>query len=442
MLAKQELLFYIEDNKINELFEEQYAIDIAKIVDEYDDEELNFFVEKLNFKQLASLIEQSKLNLAKRILDNLEVLDILDIFSYMSKDDIVDVLGEIKVSKQKAIINSMKDSDKNLIKTLLSYKEDSAGGIMTTEYCQIKSDMTIKKAIETIKKISPKTEVIDTIFVVDNNKVLKGIINLRDLLTSKDDDIVFDVMNDNIVYVYPHQDQEEVASLVSKYDLHAIAVVNQKRQMLGIVTVDDIIDVIVQEHSEDMMLMAGVSQQDNLNSSILISVKHRLPWLLINLLTAFLAAFTVNLFSDVIAKVVVLAAINPIIAGMGGNAGAQGLSVTIRAIALGEADLKKSMPLFYKQVFIGLYNGLTLGLITGGLIAYVHQNIYLLVIVLLAMMINLVLACVMGFLIPLVLQALKIDPAISSSIFLTTVTDVCGFFVFLGLASLFLDKLI
>lgn len=441
MLEDKDLLIYVENNKIDELFEEQYAIDIAKIVDEFSDEELNDFVAKLNFKQLASLVEQSELNLAKRILDDLDVSDILKVFSYMSKDDIVDILGDIKVSKQKAIINSMKYSEQNLIRTLLSYKEDSAGGIMTTEYCQIVNNMTIKKAIETIKSISPKTEVIDTIFVVDETKVLKGVINLRDLLTSKDDDIVENIMNDNIVFVYPHQDQEEVAGLVSKYDLHAIAVVNQKRQMLGIVTVDDIIDVIVQEHSEDMMLMAGVSERDSLNSTIFVSIKHRLPWLLVNLLTAFLAAFTVNLFSDVIAKVVVLAAINPIIAGMGGNAGAQGLSITIRAIALGEAELKKSMPLLYKQIFIGLYNGLALGLITGGIMAYFNNNIYLLLIILLAMITNLVLACVMGFLIPLILQALKIDPAVSSSIFLTTVTDVCGFFVFLGLASLFLDKL-
>lgn len=437
-----ETLSSLSDEELCELLDSDHAIDIAEIVEDMNDEELTAFIKRLSYNQLAFVVEQSSIESSLKILNNLDDRAILQVFSHMSKDDIVDILGDMKIARQKSLINLMKKSDQEVIRTLLSYKDDSAGGIMTTEYCVVKAHLSIQKAIDKLKEIAPKTEVIDTIFVTDNKNELIGIVNLRDILVTPYSNSIADIMDTDLIYVHPEDDQEEVSLLVSKYDLKAMPVVNHKKQLIGIITIDDIIDVIVEEHNEDMMRMAGVSSEEDIETPIISSIKLRLPWLLVNLVTAFIAAFTVSIFSDVITKVVALAAINPIIAGMGGNAGAQELSIIIRSITMGEAELKDSLPLIYKQFVIGLVNGLIIGLITGGIMAIFYKNIYLLIIILLAMIINLILAGVSGLIIPLTLKALKIDPALASSIFLTTVTDVCGFFAFLGLAQLFIHKLI
>jgi len=197
-------------------------------------------------------------------------------------------------------------------------------------------------------------------------------------------------MRKHIIFVHPEVDQEEVALLVSKYDLKAIPVVNKNKSLLGIITVDDIIDVIVEEHMEDILRLGGVSEEERINTTLRTSIKRRLPWLLINLVTAFLTAFTVGLFEEVIVQVVALAIVMPIISGMGGNAGTQTLSVVIRSVALGEVDLKKNWKLVLKEIFLGAINGGVTGLITGVILYMIYGNIYLGLIVVISMIGNLV----------------------------------------------------
>jgi magnesium transporter len=233
--------------------------------------------------------------------------------------------------------------------------------------------------------------------------------------------------------------------LVSKYDLNVIPVINKKNHMLGIITVDDIIDVIQEENTEDILKLGGVSEEENINSTFLFSVRKRIPWLCMNLITAFIASTTVSLFSDTISKVVALAAAMPIVAGLGGNAGTQTLAVTIRGIALGELDAedtKDNAKIVLKELTVGLINGATLGLITGIIMFVLHGNPFLGLIIFLAMIGNMALACTIGFLVPVTLKFLKIDPALANSVLLTAFTDTCGFFMFLGLATLFIDKLV
>lgn len=204
---------------------------------------------------------------------------------------------------------------------------------------------------------------------------------------------------------------------------------------------DDIIDVIVEEHLEDLLRLGGVSEEERINTELKTSVKKRLPWLLINLLTVFLTAFTVGLFEDIIAQVVALAVVMPIVSGMGGNAGTQTLSVVIRSITLGEVELKKNWRLIFKEIFLGIINGAVTGFITGIILYMIYGNPYLGIIVFISMIGNLVIAGFFGFIIPLVLKVVGADPALASTIFLTTATDVLGFFVFLGLAKTFLPYL-
>lgn len=434
----------LEDDKekIHEIIDNMYPIDIAIIIEELDDESLMKFNEHIDNELMAEIIEQASEELQVRIIKLFEFKSIVHLFSYMSNDDIADILGNLPIKMRKDLLKLMKTGDTRQLQELLGYDEDSAGGIMTTEYIALRGDLLIGESLKKIKEIGPKTEVIETIFVLNNNKELIGTADLRDILVAPEDEKLLNIMNDNIISVHPEEDQEKVSLLVSKYDLKAIPVINHKNSLLGIITVDDIIDVIVEEQTEDILMMGGVSKEERVDSSLGTSIKRRLPWLFINLGTAFLAAFTVGLFEDVIAQVVALAAAMPIVAGMGGNAGTQTLSVVIRSIALGEVSLKKNWRLVFKEVGLGIINGAATGVVTGIILYMKYNNPYLGLIIFAAMIGNLVIAGFFGFIIPLLLKVFGVDPALASAIFLTTATDVFGFFLFLGLAKMFLPYLL
>ncbi len=431
-----------DKEKIYEIIDNMYPIDIAILIEEFDDESLLKFYEQIDNELMAEIVEQASEELQVRFIKLFDFKSIVHLFSYMSNDDIADILGNLPIKMRKNLLKMMKTGDTKQLQELLGYDEDSAGGIMTTEYIALKGELSIGESLKKIKEIGPKTEVIETIFVLSKDKELIGTADLRDILISDEDKKLVEIMNDNIISVNPEEDQETVSLLVSKYDLKAIPVINHKNSLLGIITVDDIIDVIVEEQTEDILMMGGVSKEERVDSSLITSVKKRLPWLFINLGTAFLAAFTVGLFEDVIEQVVALAAAMPIVAGMGGNAGTQTLSVVIRSIALGEVSLKKSWKLVFKEVGLGVINGAATGVITGVILYMKYDNPYLGIIIFAAMIGNLVIAGFFGFLIPLLLKGLGVDPALASAIFLTTATDVFGFFLFLGLAKMFLPFLL
>lgn len=431
-----------KDLKLTEELDDVTTVDLALQLSDYDDEKLLELCEKLDDEELARILEESELKTQLRMVKLLDNKRILRLFSYMSKDDIVDILGETNVGKAKELLNLMKEGDKKIIKQLLGYRDDCAGGIMTTEYIALNSNLIIEDAIKKIKEIVPRTELIDTIFVVNENKELIGTAELRDILVAPANQKLEEITNDHFVYVEPEVDQEEVALIASKYDLTAIPVLNKKGAMLGIITIDDIVDVLVEEQTEDVLKMGGVSKEETLDSSLGQSIKLRLPWLFVNLLTAFLASMTVKSFESTIAQVVALSSIMSIITGMGGNAGTQTASIIIRNIAMGKVELKDAWRLLAKQILLALINGSIIGLVTGAIITLIYGNIYLGLIVFLAMIANQMIAGICGILIPLLLNKIKIDPALSSSIFLTMTTDVLGFFIFLSLAKLFLPYLV
>lgn len=430
------------DLEITENLDDITTVDLALELSNYEDEDLMELCEKLEDEELAGVLEESELKTQLRIVKLLDNKRTLKLFSFMSKDDIVDILGETNAGKAKELINLMKEGDKKIIKELMGYKDDCAGGIMTTEYIKLDSKLKIGDVIKKIKEIAPKTELIDTIFVVNKRKELIGTAELRDILVASEEEKLEDITNENFIYVEPETDQEEVSLLVSKYDLQAIPVLNKKKGMLGIITIDDIVDVMVEEHTEDILKMGGVAKEETLDTTVIQSIKLRMPWLFVNLITAFLASMTIKAFESTIAQVVALSSIMSIITGMGGNAGTQTISIIIRNIAMGKVELKDAMPLIVKQILIGLINGATIGIITGIIVMAIYGNIYLGIIVFLAMIANLIISGICGILIPLVLHKIKIDPALSSSIFLTTATDVLGFFIFLSLANIFLPYLV
>ena len=438
----KEALLTGEQEELVDVIESDYAIDIAIALEEFTDEEIISFAERIDAERMAQVFEQADEDLQFRMAELFGVDNMLKMFKFMSKDDIADILGDLPINMRKRILRMMKRKDIVEIENLLLYEDDTAGGLMTTEYIALNGKWTVEKALNKIKEIAPKTEVIETIFVLNGRKELIGTADLRDILVEKNDTLLEDIMYDNIVSVPAEMDQEEVSHIVSKYDLKVVPVVNRKNSLLGIITVDDIIDVLFEEQTEDILKMAGVGTDEDVDTSILHSVRMRLPWLCINLVTAFMASTVISMFEGTIAQVTALAAAMPIVTGMGGNAGTQTLSLILRNITLGELSLKEDWKLVTKEIGLALINGAIVGLIAGFALFLIHGNVFLGVIMIAAMAANITIASVSGFFVPLILKSMNIDPALASGIFLTTLTDIFGFLIFLGLANIFLPFLI
>lgn len=431
------------EEELTEYLEEVHNVDIAESFEEIEsDEELLRVFNLLSNENKAEILEEADEDLQKRILYLIPEDEVLEIFSYMSPDDIADILGYIGFTKSKSLLNQMKRSEANKLRELLGYADDSAGGIMTTQYIAFKKNLNIKEVMEKIKLIAPRTEYIETIFVLDLDGTVIGEADLRDILIADENTLLEDITNENILSVRPNDDQEEVARLVSRYGLKVVPVINKRKNLLGIITIDDVVDVIQEENTEDILKLAGAGDDESLSTNLSESMKKRLPWLLINLVTAFLASFTVGLFSKTIDTVVAVAVAMPIVSGMGGNAGTQSLAVTIRSIALGEYYEDENFEVSIRYVFLGFLNGIVLGIICGIIIYFMFGNKYLSLIIFLSMIGNCIIASLVGYLIPIGLKAIKVDPAMASAVLLTTITDVCGFFLFLGLATIYLHKLI
>jgi magnesium transporter len=320
---------------------------------------------------------------------------------------------------------------------LLEYAEQTAGRIMNPKVFALSEDMTAGEAI-TALQTSRDVEVVFYLYVIDARRHLVGVVSLRRLLLVAPPTPLKRIMTTDLISVRVDTDQEEVARQVASYNLLAIPVVDEENKLVGVITVDDVIDVIKDEATEDVYRLAGVAGDDRVFTSAADSLRKRLPWLVVNLATAFLAAAVVSTFSETIAAVTVLAAFMPVVAGMGGNAATQTLTVIVRGIALGELTWSNSRKALFKEATVGLGNGVACGVI-GGLIVWLFTHDLMLGgILAAAMVINMFVATTAGTLIPLGLRAMKVDPALASSVFITTLTDVFGFFSFLGLASLFL----
>ena len=444
-LLKKEIEACITDGHVEackDIFDNYHAVDIDEVLDDFDSTDLQYFLFMLVPENIAALLENAEDELQVKIARFYSTTELIDIFSYMTNADVADLLGLLPTIKRKDILNYMKKSESNILNMILSYDDDSAARIMTTEFISLKQSLTVREALLKIKEIAPTTEIIESIFITDNLHRLQGIVDLREILVAPGFMPLADLVENHPFFVYAEQDQEEAANLIYKYDLKYLPVVNKNEAILGVITSDDIIDVMEEEHNEDILAMGGVSKDEEYDSNFFHSVKSRLPWLVVNLFTAFMASAVVSMFESTISQVVALAAAMPIVTGMGGNAGNQALSIVLTSLARDEISLEEDLPLVLKEIFLGLFDGAVIGLFAGIVLYWKYHNFYLGLIIFAAMILNMIIAGIVGFLLPLLFDKLKIDPAISSPIFLTTFTDVCGFFIFLGLASTLLPKLL
>lgn len=443
-ILKEQLEHVIQHGDVHDataLFDQYHSVDIDEVLEDLEPTDLQFFLFMLNAEQVANLIENADPDLQPKMTRFYSTKELIEIFSFMTNADVADLLGFMSTKRRKEVLNYMKASESDILKMILSYEDDSAARIMTTEFISLRQSLTVREALLKIKEIAPTTEIIESIFITDDLHRIQGIVNLRDILVAPGFKPLADLVENHPFFVYADQDQEEAANLIYKYDLKYLPVVNKNMAILGVITSDDIIDVMEEEHNEDILAMGGVSKDEEFDSNFFHSIKSRLPWLVINLVTAFMASAVVSMFESTISQVVALAAAMPIVTGMGGNAGNQALSIVLTSLARDEITLEDDLPLIIKEVGLGIFNGAIIGLIAGIVLYLKYHNVFLGLIILAAMILNMVIAGVVGFLLPLIFDKMKIDPAISSPIFLTTATDICGFFIFLGLASVILPKL-
>ncbi len=388
----------------------------------------------------AQVLSELPKEIQVRLFESIPIVRLCDIVAEMFSDDAADVLGHIPAAKLREIMRGLSAPEAKQINDLLQYPEDTAGGIMQTEVIAVSEDLTIAEAIEMLRREEETLpNGIFYIYVVDGEYRLRGVLRVRDLLFSSPNRKIRDIMVPEVRSVSVHADQEEIARLFRAYGFSAMPVVDDFQRLRGVVTADDVFDIVEEEATEDMQRMVGLSGEESAETPWRHSVRNRLPWLLFNLGTAFFAGWVVSLFESTIAKYAVLAVFLPIIAGQGGNAGTQTLTIMVRSIALGELPEKHHRAILGKEIVVGLLNGLAIGIIVGAVSWLWKNNVILGVITFAAMVMNMIAAGVAGVVIPLGLKALRIDPALASAIMLTTVTDVVGFFLFLGLAAAVLN---
>jgi magnesium transporter len=430
-------------NLVN-LLHKQHPADLAQLFAELP--------EKDRHSAFSLLVERNS-RLAMEALSELGPEAGAALLADRSADDIVRLTQELPSDDAAAIIDYLPEELSAAVLELiqkrpaggdvgdlLEYEEQTAGRIMNPKVFALSEDMTAGEAI-TALQAARDVEMVFYLYVIDARRHLVGVVSLRRLLLVSPTTPLKRIMTTDLISARADMDQEEVARQVASYNLLAIPVVDEENKLVGVITVDDVIDVIKDEATEDVYRLAGVSSDDRVFTPFTESLRKRVPWLMINLVTAFAAASVVGLFQTSIGSVTALAVFMPVVAGMGGNAATQTLTVIVRGIALGELTGANARKALLKEAMVGIGNGLVCGLI-GGLAAWVFNGSpWLGMILALAMIINMFVAATAGTMIPLSLRALKVDPALASSVFITTLTDVFGFLSFLGLATLFISKL-
>lgn len=430
---------------------------VASTLDNNDVEALNQFVDGLHESELGDLIESLKPERRKKlvellgdsfdfaaltevdeairveIVDAIPNQDVARAIGEMDSDDAVFILEDLDEKDRQEILEYLPFIERVRLKRSLDYPEDSAGRRMQSEFVAVPPFWTIGQVIDYMRIDKDLPERFSQIFVIDATYKLVGDIELDRILRTKRHVRAEDIMNDTIHPIPAQMDQEEAAILFEQYDLLSAAVVDHNERLVGVLTIDDVVDVIHEEAEEDIKALAGVGDEE-LSDNVFAAFKSRFTWLFINLVTSILASVIIGLFDATIQQMVALAILMPIVASMGGNAGTQTMTVTVRALAVKDLDIYNAGRIILREAAVGGLNGIIFAVLIGVVSAVWFDNIDLGVVIGVAMIINMISAALAGILLPLILDKMGFDPAISSTVFVTTVTDVIGFFAFLGLA--------
>lgn len=425
-----------EDEALKSFISEYHPSEIAILFESISQESRERIISILPAEIASEVISEMDSEFhPEKLLENLLPERRSEIVEELDYDDATDIISQLPEEQQQEILEELDEEDASNIRSLLKYEKDTAGGLMNTQVIKINEHLNKKEAIEEIIRQSEVMEEFYTINVINDQNILLGIVSLKDIIKARNNVRIKELIKSDFVYVRAETDQEEVAKLISQYNLTSIPVVDDHMQLLGRITFDDVIDVMEEENTEDILKISGVSEDEELAGNWKEAVKSRLPWLILNLGTAFLAASIIRYFDATIASMGVLAGYMVIIAGMGGNAATQALAVTVRRISLNDLTDNQAYRTVLKEFTVGLINGAAIGFIVFLFALFYDQNPLLGLIIFIAMTGNLIIAGISGSAIPLALKRIGVDPAIASSIIITTFTDVFGFLLLLGLAS-------
>lgn len=415
-----------------------HASDIGGMLNALNEADASTVFGCLTTERASEVLLEVDERLRKALISSITPSELIEVVDEMETDDAADVISGLPAEDARQVLDGIDKRESIEVQKLLVYPEDTAGGKMRAELVSVWDGATVDETIAELRRKGREIEDISHVFVVDPRGRLTGSVTLNRLILAAPEAPIASIAEKDPVSVRTDMDQEEVGKLFRRLDLLSVPVVDAEGRLVGTITVDDVVDVIEEEIFEDFYKMAGLNIEERVLEPARRSIWMRLPWLLVNLATAFLAASVVKVFEGTIEKLVVLAVLMPIVAGMGGNAATQTITVIVRGLALGELALKNAKRVLIKEATVGLANGVMTGAVAA-LIAYlIGAKLIVGLLLFLAMSANLLIAGLSGAFIPFVLKWFKVDPAISSSIFVTTCTDIGGFFTFLGLATVFM----
>ena len=414
------------------------AVDIAQILEEVHQQNVLIMFRILPKEIAATAFSYMSYDQQRYIIESITDKEIEIIIDELFLDDTIDFLEEMPANVVKKVLKNTDDKTRKLINQFLNYPEDSAGSIMTIEYVDLKREMTVRQAIDHIKKTGIDKETINTCYVMDQSRKLEGVISIRKLILSDDDVLIGDIMDKDVIYINTSDDQEKIAMLFKKYDFISMPVVDKERRLVGIITVDDVVDIIDQENTEDFQRMAAMqpSEEEYLKTSVLELAKNRIPWLLILMISATFTGNIIRKYEEALQSVVILASFIPMLMDTGGNAGAQSSTLVIRGIALGEIKLNDLGKILWKEFRVSVIVGLILAIVNFLRIYFLEKVAFnISIVVSISIFATVILAKIVGGSLPIIAKKLKLDPAIMASPLITTIVDAVALMIYFAAAT-------
>ncbi len=440
----EEVTNFIENKRIGDLrkyLENINSADFPSILENIDDEKIIMVYRLLSKEKAAEVFVELDHDDQERLINCLTDKEIKNVMNELFMDDAVDLIEEMPSNVVKRILANTKLEDRKIINELLKYPDDTAGSLMTTEFIDLKENMTVEKAFEVIKQKGLQKETVYNCYVLATDRKLLGVLDIKDLLVAETNQLVKEIMDTNVIEVQTLEDQEEVSKMFDKYDLVAIPVVDKENRLVGIITIDDAIDVMQEETSEDFELMAGITSTTDdsyFKTSVFSHAKSRILWLLLLMLSATITGTITTYFESAIASLPILVAFMPMLMDTGGNCGSQTSTLIIRGLATDEISSKDLLKVIWKELRVALIVGIILGIVNGIRVALQYQNILIAIVVAITLILIVLAAKLIGGILPIIAKKMKLDPALMASPIITTIVDIFSVTVFFTLASLIL----
>lgn len=439
------MIKHIKDTDRKELqsiLDELHPYDIAKLYKELSRPNRFKFLLLFTVEQLAKLIAELETKDQVEILNHLGVEQSLKVMDLMEHDDLVQLLNALDADNIEHFLSRMKDEESQAVQSLMRYPSETAGRIMTNRYVWVPAHYTVQDVVQKLRTFAEISETINYLYVVDEDKRIIGVVSYRDLILAHAEDHVANLMNSRVISVPVTMDQEEVARVIERYDLLAVPVVEQNNVLVGIITVDDIVDIVISEANEDIEKLSAGGKAIDFDTKAWTAAIRRLPWLILLLFIGLLSGSIISRFEDTLAQVVALAFFMPMIAGMTGNTGTQSLAVVVRGLITRELDKRTVFRLIFRELGVGVIIGVTCGILIA-FTAYIWQgNAILGLVVGCSLLATLIIGTLAGTIIPLILYKFKVDPAVASGPLITTINDILSLSIYFGIASTFISYLV